>query len=68
MKRGESQQIQNMAPEAIEGLWRSEVAQNPNLIAAVKTHPDASYKFMVDVLDALQSANAERISLQILEN
>jgi len=33
----------------------------------VKTHPEASYKFMMDVLDALHSANAERISLQILE-
>ena len=67
VKRGESQQVQNMRASEIEGLWRSEVAQNQNLIAAVKTHPDASYKFMIDVLDALQSANAERISLQVLE-
>jgi biopolymer transport protein ExbD len=44
------------------------VTANPNLIAAVKTDPDAPYKFMVDVLDALHSANAERISLQVLEN
>ena len=68
VKRGENTQIQQMRPQEIEGLWRQEVTANPNLIAAVKTHPDASYKFMVDVLDALQSANAERISLQILEN
>jgi biopolymer transport protein ExbD len=34
----------------------------------VKTHPDAAYDYMVDVLDALHSANAERISLQVLEN
>ena len=68
VKRGESQQVQQMRPQEIEGLWRQEVTANPNLIAAVKTHPDAPYKFMVDVLDALQSANAERISLQILEN
>ncbi len=67
VKRGESQQIQNMRPREIEGLWRSEVSANPNLIAAVKTHPEASYKFMMDVLDALHAANAERISLQILE-
>jgi biopolymer transport protein ExbD len=44
------------------------VASNPNLIAAVKTHPDAPYRMMVEVLDALKLANAERISLQILEN
>ena len=68
VKRGESTQIQQMRPQEIEGLWRQEVTTNPNLIAAVKTHPDASYKFMVDVLDALHSANAERISLQVLEN
>jgi biopolymer transport protein ExbD len=68
VKRGESQQIQQMRPREIEGLWRQEVSANPNLIAAVKTHPDASYRYMMDVLDALHSANAERISLQVLEN
>lgn len=67
VKRGESQQVQTMTARDVEGLWRQEVSANENLIAAVKTHPDASYKFMMDVLDALHSANAERISLQILE-
>ena len=57
-KRGESQQVQQMRPAEIEGLWRQEVAANANLIAAVKTHPDARYEYMVDVLDALHSANA----------
>jgi biopolymer transport protein ExbD len=68
VRRGESQQVQQMRPTEIEGLWRQEVAANPNLIAAVKTHPDAAYEHMVAVLDALHTANAERISLQILEN
>ena len=68
VRRGESQQEQQIRPQELEGLWRQEVTSNPNLIAAVKTHPDAPYKFMVDVLDALHSANAERISLQVLEN
>jgi biopolymer transport protein ExbD len=68
VKRGESQQIQQMRPSEIEGLWRQEIVGNPNLIAAVKTHPEASYEYMVDVLDALHTANAERISLQVLEN
>lgn len=67
VKRGENQQVQQMRAAEIEGLWRQEVSANENLIAAVKTHPDAPYKFMIDVLDALHSANAERISLQILE-
>lgn len=68
VKRGESQQVQQMRPREIEGLWRQEVTANPNLIAAVKTHPETGYRYMMDVLDALHTANAERISLQILEN
>ena len=68
LKRGESPQVQQVRPTDIESIWRQAVANNPNLIAAVKTHPDASYKFMIDVLDALKSANAVRVSLQILEN
>lgn len=67
VKRGESVQVQQVRPNDLEAIWRQEVAANPRLIAAVKTHPDAPYKFMVDVLDALQGAGAERISLQVLE-
>ena len=68
VKRGESTSIQQMRPDDVETLWRTEVTSNPNLIAAVKTHPDAPHKYMIDVLDALQLAGAERISLQILED
>ncbi len=67
VKRGESPQVQTVAPDAIEALWRQDVSENPNLIAAVKTHPTTPYKFMVDVLDALHAAGAERISLQLFE-
>ncbi|HAB29826.1 MAG TPA: biopolymer transporter ExbD [Gemmatimonadetes bacterium] len=67
VKRGESQAVQTVAPNAIEGIWRQDVAENPQLIAAVKTAPQAAYRFMVDVLDALHSAGAERISLQLFE-
>lgn len=45
-----------------------EVARNPKLIAAVKTHEAAPYTAMTAVLAALKSADAERISLQVLEN
>jgi biopolymer transport protein ExbD len=47
----------------VERIWRQEVSANPQLIAAVKTHPDADYRLMVDVLDALKSADTDRISL-----
>ena len=67
VKRGESQQEQVVQPGAIEGIWRQDVSENPNLIAAVKTHPQAAYRYMIDVLDALQTAGAERISLQLFE-
>jgi biopolymer transport protein ExbD len=67
LRRGESPQVQVTNASAIAGIWRQEFAANPNLIAAVKTSPQAQYRFMVDVLDQLQSAQAERISLQILE-
>jgi biopolymer transport protein ExbD len=67
VRRGESEQVQQLRPQEIEAVWRQEVSANPSIIAAVKTHPQAPYSYMIDVLDALHSANAERISLQILE-
>ncbi len=67
VRYGDSEDEQQMTASQIESVWRTEVAQNPNLIAAVKTHPDAAYEYMIAVLDALQLAGAERISLQLLE-
>ena len=68
VRMGEAQQESRMRAADVGSLWAQGYQSNPNLIAAVKTHPDASYKFMVDVLDALHAAGAERISLQLLEN
>jgi biopolymer transport protein ExbD len=68
IKRGESPQIQRARAAEIGGIWRQELAQNPQLIAAVMTAPNAPYRFMIDVLDQLQAARAERVSLQILDN
>ncbi|HEX7089927.1 MAG TPA: biopolymer transporter ExbD [Longimicrobiales bacterium] len=67
VKRGESPSIQTVAPSEVEAIWRLEVGQNPNLIAAVRTHPDAAYRNMIAVLDQLHKAGADKISLQILE-
>lgn len=67
IKRGESQQEQTVRANDVERIWRQDVTENPLLIAAVKTHPEAPYRFMIDVLDALQSAGSERISIQMLE-
>jgi biopolymer transport protein ExbD len=67
LRRGESQSVQPIRAAQLEAIWRQEVTANPNLIAAVKTHPDAPHRYMIGVLDALQLAGADRISLQILE-
>jgi biopolymer transport protein ExbD len=67
VKRGESPSIQTARPNEIGLIWRQEVANNPNLIAAVKTDPRAAYKHMINVLDELQGAGAQRVSLQMLE-
>jgi biopolymer transport protein ExbD len=67
IKRGESPQIQQARAADIGAIWRQEVSQNPNLIAAVKTAPSAPYRYMVDVLDQLQAVGAERVNLGLLE-
>jgi len=68
VRRGESEQEQTIASSEVEGILRQELLANPNLIAAIQTHPDAAYRYMVDVLDEVKLAGAERISLQELEN
>ncbi len=67
VRRGESPQVQPVNASEIGSLWRLEVTQNPNLIAAVKTAPNAPYRYMVDVLDQLQAVGAERVNLALLE-
>jgi biopolymer transport protein ExbD len=67
IRRGESQAEQVVSYSEIEGIMRQEIANNPNIIAAVKTDPDSPYRHMINVLDELQKANAERVSLQLWE-
>ena len=67
VKRGESANETVHRPNEIAQIWRLEYQQNENLIAAVKTEPAAPYKNMIAVLDQLHQADAQRISLQVLE-
>jgi biopolymer transport protein ExbD len=67
LRRGEAPAVQPIQASQLGAIWRQEFANNPNLIASVKTSPQAPYRFMVDVLDQLQAARAERIALGILE-
>ncbi len=67
IRRGESTAEQVVPYSEIEGIMRQEIANNPEIIAAVKTAPDAPYRHMINVLDELQTAAAQRISLQLWE-
>jgi biopolymer transport protein ExbD len=67
IRRGESTAEQVVAFSEIEGIMRQEISNNPDIIAAVKTAPDAPYRHMINVLDELQSAASQRISLQLWE-
>ena len=66
VRRGASLEVQQVRAADLELLWEMEVAENPYLIAGVKTHPDAGYEHTAAVLTALQAAGAERISLEAL--
>lgn len=66
VRLGASSQSQIVAAKEVADLWRSNVVGNPKLIAAVKVDPDAAYGRMMAVLDQLQTAGAERVSLQLL--
>lgn len=68
VRMGEAQNEITVTADRVGTLWSQGYQSNENLIAAVKTHPQAPYRFMIDVLDQLQGAGAERISLQVLEN
>ena len=67
VRRGESEQEQVVAYNQVESLLRTELSANENLIAAIKTAPNAPYRAMINVLDEIKLAGAERISLQMLE-
>lgn len=66
VRRGEAEQEQVISHRQVEGILRQELAANPNLIAAIQTHPDAAYRHMINVLDEVKLSGAERISLQMI--
>jgi biopolymer transport protein ExbD len=64
VRRGEAAQVQLLRAQGITPLWRQEVASNPDLIAVVSADWDTTYPLVLAVLDALHTANAQRISLK----
>jgi biopolymer transport protein ExbD len=67
VRRGESPQVQQATAAEIAAIWRMEAAENPRLVAALKTARGAPYRYMVDVLDQLHAAGATRINLGLLD-
>jgi|APIni6443716594_1056825.scaffolds.fasta_scaffold16127_2 biopolymer transport protein ExbD len=58
-------------PVAIEDLKtfiENKLAQNDKLVVVIETHPDAEYGIMIDILDELRLASAERISLRTMKS
>jgi hypothetical protein len=62
VRRGEGP-VQTLRADDVAGLWRQDVESNPQLIASIRHHPDATYAQVMDVLDALLAASAQRIAL-----
>lgn len=56
---------QQFAVPSIEDEVRNRIKENPNLVISIETHPEARYDVMVDVLDEVKLADAERISIKM---
>jgi biopolymer transport protein ExbD len=46
----------------------NKLIQNEKTVIVIETHPAAEYSVMVDILDELRLANAERISLRTMKS
>jgi biopolymer transport protein ExbD len=49
-------------------IIENKLIANPKLVVVIETHPDAEYSVMIDILDELRLANAERISLRTMKS
>ena len=65
VRQGASPDAVPVLPRDIGPIWRNAVLAHPGLIAAVHVQANATYARMIAVLDALQTAGATRISLQL---
>jgi biopolymer transport protein ExbD len=66
VRRGGEPRGEMVPASGVAAAWRVAFASNDRLVALVRTHPDAPYRSMIDVLDGLAEARAPRISLQVL--
>ncbi|MCK4539321.1 MAG: biopolymer transporter ExbD [Candidatus Krumholzibacteria bacterium] len=52
----------------IRQFVENKLIQNEKIVIVIETHPAADYGIMVDILDELRMANAERISLRTMKS
>ncbi len=64
IRKGRDPHEQQIDVNDLQGIMRTEIERNPNVIAAVKVDEMARYEDMIDILDELQLAEATRISIQ----
>lgn len=63
--------IKGIGPVGVRDLQQiieNKLLANPKLVVVIETHPDAEYAVMIDILDELRLANAERISLRTMKS
>jgi biopolymer transport protein ExbD len=54
------------AVDQLDDLVRARLADNPDLVVAIESHPQSKYKTMIQVLDEVKEARATRISIRSL--
>ena len=63
--------VRGSGPVRLEDLKmfvENKLIQNSKAVIVIETHPDADYGLMIDILDELRLAKAERISLRTMKS
>ena len=63
--------IKGIGPVGIRDLQliiENKLIANPKLVVVIETHPEADYGVMIDILDELRLAHADRISLRMMKS
>jgi len=56
-------EVEEISMNNIQSVIKGIVTSNPDMVISLKTDRKSKYKYMVQVLDKLQAAGAEKISL-----
>ncbi len=52
----------------LQQIIENKLLANPKLVVVIETHPQADYGVMIDILDELRLAHADRISLRTMKS